>query len=681
MQMRASVYRQRYLLIAIFVATMLIGALFTFLSPRIYTAVASVQLEQQSARVIPNDDLDPAPAIGDADRFLQTQLDRVLSRNMAELVEQRLKVTGNSKYLEALGFESGAADVKKADIVSALQLGVNAQLGLNTRLARISFESRDPAVSALVANAYADELASSNVLTKTETSARAEEYLLRQLAEAKQRMESAETSMLAYARRADLTTTVVPSGNSLSDRGGSLRSQELGKLNDALADATANRIEAQGRWEQVRSVSAMALPEVQTNGTVQSLMTQRAQVQSEMADENARHTSEFPGVNAPAAKAAELDRQIAVASSNIKRSIRDRYAAAMQQEQNLRRTVAGLRGAAMSERERGVTYNALQREVETARAFYDGLLQRYKEVAAAAGAPGENITVVDRAEAPSLPSSPDVRKNLALAAVAGLILALGVGLVRDRTKNVIRSSDDAENSLALNSLGMVPLSTEKRADVALLDRRSPQSEAYYSIATALYHLGGNAIPKTVLFTSSAAGEGKSTSALGVARSLAAMRKRVVLIDGDLRRPSLNRMLGPLVGLGLSDVLAGQANVRDVIQRSDEHGFDVIIAGDSTDDPVSLVSADTMEKAIAELSSIYDVVLIDGPPILGIADAIVLAGHVAVGILVVQANRTDSEELRMAVSRLPAELPLATIITKFNPKSAGLRYGGSSYYKY
>jgi len=420
---------------------------------------------------------------------------------------------------------------------------------------------------------------------------------------------------------------------------------------------------------------------VQTNGTIQNLMTQRAQIQSELAEEDQRHTSEFPGVKAASAKAAELDRQIGVLSGNIKRSIQSRYLAALQQEQQLRRTVSGLKGAAMSERERSVSYNSLQREVETARAFYDGLLQRYKEVAAAAGAPGENITVIDRAEPPSLPSSPDIAKNLGLSAVAGLILALGVGMVRDRTNNVIRSAEDAERSLALNSLGVVPLSTGQRADVALLDRRSPQSEAYYSIAIALYHMGGNAVPKTILMTSSAAGEGKSTSALGVARSLAAMRKRVLLIDGDLRRPSLDRMLGALVGPGLSDVLAGAAEAKSTIQRSEEHGFDIMIAGDAKDDPVSLLSTDNLQKTMDELSAIYDVVIIDGPPILGIADAVVLASHVAVGILVVQANRTDSEELRVAVSRLPAELPLAAIITKFNPKSAGVRYGGSSYYKY
>jgi len=238
-QMRASVYRQRYLLIAIFAAAILIGALLTFLAPRLYTAVASVQLDQQAPRVLPNNELDPAPVIGDADRFLQTQLDRLVSRNMAELVERRLKVSANPRSLEALGFESGGADASRSEVVSALQAGVSAQLGLNTRLARVTFTSRDPAISALVANAYADELAGSNVLAKTETSARAEEYLLQQLAGAKVRLESAENSMLAYARNADLTVTVVPNGGSAADRGGSLRSQELGKLSDSLADAAS----------------------------------------------------------------------------------------------------------------------------------------------------------------------------------------------------------------------------------------------------------------------------------------------------------------------------------------------------------------------------------------------------------------------------------------------------------
>ena len=675
-----AVYRQRWVVLAAIITAAVVAALLFMNSERSFTAAASVQFDQLTPRVLGSQDLDPQSAEKDAERFLQTQLDHVGSRSIATSVADRLNIAASPASLKALGVEAANPAQAREAAIDRLQDGVGPTLGLNTRVAQVSFTSGDPYVSARVANGFADALIAANMNSKLQTSERAKAHLMAELAKAKQRLEGSERNMLSYARSADLTTTVVPGGDN-KDGGGSLRTQQLGLLNDSLAQATARRVDAQQHWAQVQGTGALALPEVQANQAIQSLVAQKAQLQAALEEDRQRHTDEYPSVRETAAKIQELDSQIGSFASNIKRSVQGRYVAAAQQERQMMQTVAGLRGAAMSERERSVGYNSLSREVETNRAFYDGLLQRYKEVAAASGAAAANVSIIDRAWPPSAADSPHVGRNMALASLAGLILALFVGSVRERLHKVIRSTEDLEQGFSLPALGVVPRLTGG-GDVhsALQDTRSAQAEAYHSIAVALAEQASGVLPKTLLITSSTAAEGKSTSALGIARSLSAMGKRVLLIDADLRRPSSSNLLEETDGPGLAEVLAGTASPDLAIERSSE-GFNVIRAGSSSSSPVSLLAADHLKAVLDRLSEDHDTIIIDGPPVMGLADAVLLARSVEAVLVVVEANRTHTSELDLAVSRLPGSNVIGGVITKFDPKTAGVRYGGYDYYKY
>lgn len=679
-QFLAAMYRQRFVIAVALGFALLVGVVLWATSKPQYTAVASVQLDQQAPRLFDDEALDPQPDEKDAARFLQTQLDRARSRQIADAVANKLQLAKSPASLNALGVEASNDGKTQQKVVGKLQDGVEVALGLNTRLAQISFTSGDPNVSARVANAFAESLVAANVNAKVQTSERAKKYLLVQLADAKKRLEGSERRMLAYARSADLTTTVVPQGE--ADRGGSLRAQQLGMMTDSLTQATARRIDAQQQWAQVQSTDPLLLPDVQSNDAIQNLVAQKAALQAALEEERQRHTDEYPSVQETAAKIRELDGQIASFASNIKSSFRGRYAAAAQQEAQMAGTVAALRGAAMAERERGVGFNSLSREVETNKAFYDGLLQRYKEVAAAAGAAAANITIVDTAWPPLTPDSPNVARNLALAVIAGLLMALLVGGVRERMHNVIRSSEDLEQGFNLPALGVVPRLTGPRGRDLLDGGERAQAEAYHSIAVALDQAASGELPKTLLITSSTAEEGKSTSAQGIARSLSAMGKRVLLIDADLRRASVPSVApGEGSAPGLSEVLSGATSAHDAIEKDDERGFDIVRSGSPHISPVALLSADHLKEALERLASDHDIVIVDGPPIMGLADAVLLARSVEAVLVVVEANRTLASSLDLAVSRLPQDNIVGGVITKFDPKSAGVNYGGCDYYTY
>jgi len=716
-QLLAGAYRQRFLLAAAFLIPIVIAFAVSLMLPKSYTAVASVQLDQQVPHVVPETDLDPQLSPQDAPRFLQTELDRVRSRSVAEKVENRLKLEKSPSRMKALGIDPNKpgfiATLKKAvglaqdspfdassAVIGALQTSVAAGAGLNTRLAEISFTSTDPNVSAEIANAYADALVESNIDAKVDTSAQAKQYLQGQLADAKKKLETSEKAMLAYARRADLTTTVMQTDDPKNEKITSLRDQQLGTMTDSLSQATARRIDAEQSWNQVRNTSPMSLPDVQSNQAIQTLVSQRAQAVASLEEERQRHTENYPSVREGEAKVKELDGQIATFSQSIKSAYYGRYVAAAQQQHQLLNTVGSLKGAAMSERERAVGFDALSREVETAKAFYDGLLQRYEQVAAASGAPSANVTIIDRAWPPSTADG-GLTRNVALGGMSGLVLALLLGSIRERMHRVIRSSEDLEQALNLPSLGVVPqLAKADNVHDSLDDPHSALSEAYYSIGVALEHGTAAGLPKTLLTTSSGAAEGKSTSAMGIAQSLAAMGKRVLVIDADLRRPSSTKPIADSSKATLSDVLTGSARVEKVIEQLSRYpnlcgeggrrrarqlktdsGFSVISAGDVEVNPVTLLATDRLADILEKFAASYDIVIVDGPPVLGLADAVLIARSVEAVLLVVEANRTHSSEIAMAVSRLTNANVIGGIVTKFDSKVAGVRYGDSEYYTY
>ncbi|NUT00195.1 MAG: AAA family ATPase [Sphingomonas sp.] len=673
----AGVYRQRYVVAAVLALAFAIGAYLAFTARPEYTAVASVQLDQQAPRVLSDPDLDPQSTPQDADRFLQTQLDRVHSRSIAERVAGRLAMNG--RVLSSLGIDETDGNQVRERVIFKLQENVNAELGLKTRLAQIAFTSYDRDVSALIANLFAEALVVSNIDAKNDVAAKAKVYLLGQMKEAKGRLEASERQMLAYARSADLTTTVVPTGG--EDKGGSLRAQQLGLMTDSLAQATARRIDAEQQWRQASGTPALYLPEVNANGAVQDLLAQKAQSQAALNEERQRHTDEYPSVREAQAKINELDGQIGAIANSIKAGYRGRYLAAAQQESQMRGTVAGMRGSAMAERERSVGYNSLQREVETNKAFYEGLLQRYKEVAAASGSPSANVTIVDRAGPPLSASSVSATRSLALAGISGLILALLIGSMRDSMHNVIRSCEDIEQKFNLQCLGVVPLAPKSvTMDEALSDPRSPQSEAYHSIGVALEEAVSGVLPKTLMITSSTAGEGKSTTAKGLASSLSAMGKRVLLVDADLRRASSGRSFNLPDHPGFAEALTGVAEPENAIDE-DLDGYSVVRSGELSGSPVPLLSRSHVRSVITRFADEYDIVIFDAPPIMGLADTVLLARTTDAVMVVVEANRIHSSQLDLSISRLPEDRVIGAVLTKFDPRTAGVHYGGHDYYQY
>lgn len=697
--MTRSTFDLRYIAAAIRSNLLLIGAIIlvalatalaaTLLDTPRYTATSTVQINDSSDRVIGENDDQTAQEsnLYDVDRFLKTQTDILRSRGLAQRVAQKLKLQDNPAFYEAMESsppQAGTSDERKRNqVLSLLQTNLKVVLPRDSRIVSISFESADPAMAALIANTFGTEFIQANLQRKFDSSSYAREFVANQMAEAKQRVEQAERNLNDYSRTTGVIRTGDAAGdsNTTSGDGGSVTASSLLQINQAANQAAADRVVAEGRWRAISSVPLLASREVLANSTVNMLMTERAKVQAELEQELSRRLDDYPTVRQKRAELAKLESELQNAALAVRNSIRAEYLAAQNTELSLQAKLDGLKAQTLREQDSNVQYGLLKREADTNRTLYDGLLKRYNELNATAGISSSNVSIIDTAERPTNPTSPNLTKNLLLALIAGVGLAALTLFVKDQLDDAIRVPEDVEAKLRLPLLGVVPKATGRDPDSDMGDPKSPVSEAYNSLRAALLYSTSAGLPQVMLVTSAQSAEGKTTTSYATAASLARMGRKVALIDADLRRPSIHRRFGLSNERGLTDLLTSSDPIESAIQATPQDNLFVIASGPIPPSPTELISSPRMEQVVQDLARDFDVVVIDSPPILGLADAPALSALADGVIFVVESDRSRRGSLKTALRRLRAMRPilLGAVLTKFDPTRSGNRY--SEYYGY
>ncbi|MPS68107.1 MAG: polysaccharide biosynthesis tyrosine autokinase [Novosphingobium sp.] len=689
--LRAALVRHRWLVLLICGAGLLLGLTVTVLTVPTYRAESSIQIDQQASRVLDAPDIEPVQAVQDADRFLQTQTEILRSRALAIRVAETLGLFGGNGFLEAMHVKPlsgamgtlGAGEAHREQVIAVLRDNLSITLPDGSRVARIAFDSPDPAMAAKVANAFANTMISSNLSRRFDTSVYARQFLREQLEQAKERLEESERSMVGYARSSGIIDTdAIREAGSAASGAPSLVASSLIESNDALSQARSRRIDAEQLWTTTRSAPLMSLPEVLSNPAIQTMMERRAELEGSYAEQSQRRQNDHPDLIRLRSEIAALNQRIAHLAEDIRSSIRNRFRAAELQEQQMQGEVERLRNATLSEQDRSIRYTILRREVRTNRELYDGLLQRFKEVSAAAGVSANNISIVDLASTPVRPVAPNLPVNLGLSLLAAFVAAIGVIYLRENLDDMLRTVDDAERKLGVTGLGMVP---RLDAGVTFRDevekRNSSLSEAIHTIRSAIELAGGNGPPRTVFITSCGKGEGKTSTAYALARDFAQIGRRVLLVDADMRRPSMHKLLSFENNAGLADLLNREKAIEDVVRRTAIADLHFVSAGAAEPNPAELLASGTLPWLIGQLEEMYDIVIIDGPPMLGLADAPSIAVHVEATLFVIDAGQTRRKTIRSALRRL--RLSRATlrgvILNRVDVRTLG--YGYESYYRY
>jgi len=371
-----------------------------------------------------------------------------------------------------------------------------------------------------------------------------------------------------------------------------------------------------------------------------------------------------------------------------------------------------LKAAVLEQQQRAIELNILQRDVDTNRALYDALLQRFKEVGVAAGVGTNNVSVVDPALPPDYPSSPNLPLNIALGLLIGALLGVGAAFALEQLSDSVVLPEDFQRKLGLPLLGTTPLTKgdlggglsrlgllHKRRrkghslptvpmdalgpQGVLFDPKTELAEAYFSILTALQFSTAKGTPQILAVTSAQAGEGKTTTAVALARSLAMAGAKVLLIDGDLRSPSLNKWFGMERGRGLSELLTQQANFAEVVRQVEPGDLSVMFAGTIPPNPAELLASGALEYVLKEASEQFEHIIIDASPVLGLSDAPQIARVAEGTVFVMEAGRTRASQARHAVERLIQVRAhvVGAVLTKLDKRSSGYGYGYSYHYSY
>jgi capsular exopolysaccharide synthesis family protein len=418
-----------------------------------------------------------------------------------------------------------------------------------------------------------------------------------------------------------------------------------------LGGLVAERIKNEQLYRQVDGAKAINFPQFLSNSVIEGLREKRNALVTEYQEMAETFQPSYPRMVQTSNKLKEIDRQIAIEVKAIKDALKGAYRASLSEEEEMKGRVETLRGEVLDLQKRSIQYNILKREVDTNRSLYENLLQRYKEVDVASGAGANNVFVVERAQRPRAPSSPQLLRNLFLSLFLGVGVAGAAVFVLERFDDTVGSAEELERLTGLVTLGLIPKVDEKLLDQELAEPQSGICEAYRSLCTSLHFATESGLPKSLLVTSAGHAEGKTITALAIARHFATLGMRVLLIDGDLRRPSLHTRLGLENVGGLSNYLTGGCSPPSVMQNTRIDNLVFMGSGPVPPNPADLLASSRFMTLLSVGSDVFDLIVIDSPPILGLADAQLLANVASATVFVVRSGGTRKVALRDSLKRL------------------------------
>lgn len=577
--------------------------------------------------------------------YVITQVGLLGSRSIAERAAQDLNLANNKDFAG----EGGDAATRLDRATSKIAAGLNVEAPEDGQLIKYSFDAETPQLSASIANQLAESFINSNLQRRYEASAYARNFLEKQIGKTRADLEKSERQLVSYAQAQGIINTGSGEAGSTPTDANSIQGESLIALNRALADATARRVAAEGAYRSGVAVGATA----DVTASTQQLRQTRATLEAEYQDKRNLMKPDHPDMLSLRSRIEELDRQVAretsQASSGRTNTLLADYRGAMAAEHALQGRVSALKGSVLDLRGRSIQYNILQREVDTNRSLYDALLQRYKEVGVAGGVGTSPVSIVDRADVPSGAYKPNLLLNLLLGFGAGLLSGLVAAIALEYLYDTIKTRDDVRHKLGLACLGAIPKTAGQESFVEeLKDPRSVVSEAYSAVVASLRFSTEEGLPKTLVVTSTRSGEGKSSSALAVAQNFARRGASVLLIDSDLRKPAFKAASDKI---GLTRLLTGEDEAaRSHIVPTQFSDLWLMPSGPLPPNPADLLSTGRFHEILGEVTGHFDIVIIDAPPVIGLADSLLLASVAGQVMFVVESGKTRTkaavEALRM-----------------------------------
>lgn len=700
--------RRKGTILLIALLTFIVALVTTLMMKPIYRASATLQVDLATAKVLNYDVEANSSQASNAKDFYQTQFEILQSRALAKRTIESMGLEGILRgdqlakpfYADTIDgikglfsskpdpdIEGGATEnavvVGSSPLEDRLIASLTVSPVKNSQIVKISYDSDNPELAANIVNAIADNYIEMNLERRVAAASFAKEFLAEQLIDVKSRLEESEANLNNYAKEKGLFKTG-------DEKSPSLIALRINDLSAALSKAEGVRITAQSKFEE--TLRAESASKILASPIVQELKKSLIKLQSSYQEKLQIYKPGYPLMVQMKRQINEfnneIDREVRTIQSSVEGSLRTDFLAAKSAEDELSVELDKQKLLLTAVRDKSIGYNTLLREVETSRSSYEGLLTRMKEVSVAGGVDSNNISVLDPAILPFNKHKPNTKLNLALGMVLGLFLGTVLAFLLEFLDDRIKTTDELERLLGLPLLGMTPsVKGTDPSEHSLLTMQQPSSalaEAFRSLRTNLLFASREGTPKVLSLTSAMPSEGKSSSCLNLATAFAQSGTRVLLIDADLRKPTVHKRLKLDNSQGLSNYLTHQAESDAVIQETMIKGVSAITAGPLSPNPSELLSSERLLELFKLVPDTFDIIIIDSPPVMGLADALILANRASATVLVTafaQSRRRQIQDAHRRLKQAHANL-IGTIFSKVKSGgSYGYNYEYEYYYSY
>src|SRR5580704_11112500 len=654
--------KHQWLILSFLLAVVTIVTISTFRMQAVYVATARIEIDPSNASILPFQGMDPYGYEMDVENYIETQSKILTSETLALQTIRSSGLGVRPEYASPNGPSEAVAigsleNQKRPPELGAFLGSLSVRRVPMSRLMDVSFESTDPQFAARIVNEHIKNYQDQNISSHYDETTRATTWLRKELDELRIKVQESEDQRIAYERKNQIWT--------LDDKS-NITSQRLADVNKALTDAQEDRMKKEALFQFAKAGDISNVPELRDNPALQSLIQKRQTTSEEYDDALGQYGPKFPKVLRLQTQLKEMDQSIQKENVNSLNHIELDYREAVQRETMLVQALDKQKAEANTMAERMVEYNILKREAEASKTLYDSLMTKLKEVGISSALQSSNIRVVDPAMIPTYPSRPAKARNIALSFLVGLVGGIGLALMREYLDNTVKTPDDIETLARLPSLAVVPqfggsngngsrkrllqgISTnghDKRIElVAQHLPKSQMSEAFRALRTSLLLSQPGRPPQVILVTSALPREGKTTAAANLAVTLAQLGDSTVLVDADLRKPGVGRLLNLSGGkyAGLSSYLAGVSSLDLVtVPHPAIPNLAAIPTGPLPPNPADLLSSHKLADAIAELRKKFKFIVIDSPPIMAATDAVILSVQTDGVLLVVRSGETPKE---------------------------------------
>lgn len=702
--------RRRWVIISMFILTMAVTLLYVSCQKPRYTAKAHLMLNSRTSNVVNMKAV--LSELPSRDEWaIQSEIDIIKSPSFLERAVEKLNLADDplfnpdlrpkpEKTMLARAYDwlegfwvakptpadetavdpAAHADKIRKSIANALAGGLEVERMRSSYTIELAYTLGEPKRCADVVNAIADAYLMDQLETKYEATRRANEWLSKRLNSLRREVHAAELAVQKVKQR----------GNLVQAKGSTLLEDQIAKINAQLVDARVGRSQAEARLNWVRKnlnksgaedsiVAMMASPEIQR------LRSEKATLQREQAEKSSRYGPRHPEMLKIAAELKDIREKIKEASDRMIISLANEVEISKAKENALMRSLDEMKSQTSSSLKTKVELAELERQAEVARTLYENFLSRFRETSEQEQLQQPDARIISYADPPKSPSYPNKKLMFGLGGIIGLMLGLGCAYLLESLDRGFRKSDQVEMATGLPVMGMMPVLRNKKSNPADYVVEKPQSrmaEAIRAVRAAIQLSNVDQTPKTVLVASALAGEGKSTLCAVLGRVAAMSGAKILLIEGDLRRPGLDKMLGLEPAARLEEVLAGEKDLKSAIAEDPKTGMHVLCAMGHSANAADLLSSQRMGRLLKKTAEEYDLVIIDTPPLMGISDSWELAAAVDAILFAIRWAETPRDSVNAALRQMEMMnlkingIVLAQVDVR---QQARYGYGGYEYY--